>query len=964
MATSSYPTLSQNMGTSSPANRNDPYVSENVYALDREQTSFIALFNLGKEFVLSKNAPGIWQDYYSSSISTVLTELVAGYSEVNNYHAICSRRESYLYEAQLRDSGVAISSNLGYSVYRGENVKLTLTVTPTMDIHINRFDIIGTAGNYDIISLEDRDFQMGVDTDIQVVLGILKITTMTIADSRTYDFRFNNDLVSEDIRLKLDGLEVPTSKILYDLIDDKFVILANPVGGIDVKYLNRFQPERWISFNKYTFMEYVLPTYDWRPHRPYKKGDIVTKVNPVDAMPMLYEAQMDGTSARTEPVWSEEIDQYTADGVQLRWKCIGRLEKQLYFKCTTPGTNLSGAEEPNWPIITGMTVEDGNLSWICIDSFEHSQFFYNTGSELELTYVELEDLRYTEKSLLLDMAVVTSVSLESSYQSAETLAEMRRNAPLYNETRYVIRGREDYRKIFRMITPNAVDANAFDPIPAVVDLTYVKNHTDRVWIADRMVSIGDEVLSTDGNTLVYRAMTSGYCGLSRKGQSGETQPVWIPDGYIVPERTEDDKKPNIPRVVDNQITWEAQFIPLHGVRPDPWQPNHDYEIGQQVYTNTGYYFEAVEFSTEPKWPTVIGQTVQDNEVTWMCVDTIFFEGYEAEYWHQNKTVEVGDFCQPVSPSGYFYRCVIGGTTAAREPDWPTVICAEVEDGTCVWQCYDRTDAGKYTKNHVLEELARYRQYGVSPAIMDDPTLVMIYIEFNIMTIGYIDSVTINNDIFNILNEYQRILEVTVDTETFENRIEDLDYVKIARAKITGNTKAIPWTPGTLYRLKDVVYPPNENGYLYVANRIQTGGFGYSQWTDRSYSGQQEPNWNAKDAQLYDKYEDGHLVWQLLPISDLGGLLPNFWEPDTVYSINAAVLPTSRPDTQIYAKVVEIKYNEPKWPTEPGKSILDGRVYWTCIDPERTGCIMSWDQYAMFSWKLTTSVYKSSAISLN
>lgn len=951
-----YPSISKNMSTSSPSNRNELYTGENVFNLDREQTSFVALFNIGKDFVNNKNDSSLFKDFYAGSIGTTLLELQSGFSELRQYYAITSRRESYLYEAQLRDSGIAISSNLGYSVFRGNNVKLTLTIIPSMDISISKFDIIGSYTSGDIISLEDKDLELGKATDIEVILGELKITDLTINDGRTYTFRFNNDKISEDLMLKLDNKIVPTSNILYDLLDDKFVIMSNPVGGIDVLYLNRFQPEKWIAFSKYTFFDYALPTYDWRPLHLYKEGDIVNKVAPVDAMPIMYRATRTGTSGRLEPTWNEDTDTITSDGLQLSWQCIGQLQKQLYVRCISPGVNITGAEEPNWPFVLGETVVDGNCTWILTDTFDASKHFYNSGSILELTYVELNDVQYEAQDLQLDIGVVTSTSIETPYQSQETLTQMRRNAPLYNETRYVVRGREDFRKIFRMETLNAVDANGFDPIPAVVDLSYVKDHTNKVWSPDKMTRIGDEVLSTIPNNYIYRATSSGYTGLSRKGTSGTVEPTWIPEGYKVPERKEDQEYPDIPQVEDYQVVWEARYIPEVGIRPNYWQSNTRYELGQQIAVhNADYYFEAVKFNTEPVWPTEIGQTVRDNEVNWICTDTIFFDGYEAQYWSQGLEVKEGDFIEPVSSNGYFYVCTQPGVTGSQEPDWPIVICETVDDNTAIWQCYDRTDAPKYIKNRVLERIDKYRPYGVAPCIMDDPKLVMVYLHFDITTMNYVDDATINNDIFSILDEYQRVLESYVDVETLENRIEDIDYIKIARAKIVGNTKAVPWKQGTLYRVKDVVYPVPENGYYYIANRIQTGGYGYTQWSDRAYSSSTEPEW--QNVQVFDHVKDSNLVWQIRYTAELGGIIPEYWEPDTVYNIDSCVMMPSRVnDTKYYAKVVQINYVEPDWPTVPGKSILDGRIYWTCFDPNRSfSC--GWNEYMMFSWDTTVTRYK-------
>lgn len=979
-----YPNTQLNLGQSSPDDRNDIYSGEGLYIFDREQTSFLALFNMAKGFVQNKDDASNFKDFFAGSVGSTLIELASGFSEFNSYASIVARRESYLSEVRLLDSAIGIAQTLGYSTFRGQNPKFTVTFIPTIDTVVEEFDIVGSVGSYDVVALENKTLKYGEETDLIVVLGTLKIAALTISDAKTYDFRFAQDKISEDIQLKLDGTIVPISNILYDLLNDKFVILSNPVGGIDVRYLNRSQPDHWIQYNRYIFLNYVLPKYDWRPNFSYYIGDVVSKTDPVDALPILYVCvstgipNAAGLSSKKEPIWNEITDEYTSDS-GIRWQCLGRIDKQYFFRNVTPGISISGLDEPLWLHATqigtnpdtkkaiwelkplGQKVEDGNLEWVCTDTYEYSKYFYNTGSTLQLTYIELEDIAYDKNSITLDVGTITNVSVENEFKDVENLKEIKRNAPLYNETRYVIRGREDYRKIFQILLTNCVDTNGFDPIPAVVELTYVKDHTNHVWTPDTYYETGAEVMATNGNGFIYRASTSGYGGTSKKGLSGSTYPMFLEDPDIVLEDNDVEHQGEIisflDPVRDNVLVWYPRYL---GTRAKPlliWNPDTEYNLHDEIISgHPDIYFTVEKINTEPAWPTEIGQSVVDNAVTWTCIDDIYLGGYDYEYWKQNYAYTEGTFVMPVVETGYFYKCVESGISGPKEPNWPITICEEIQDGSengCRWQCYDRTDAPKYVKNLCVEQLAKYRQYGVSPSIIADPRLVMVDIEFHLVNNLNVDRVTIQNDLFNIIDKYQRKLNTYVDTKILEESIEnELDYVKIARATITGNNKIQEYRKGHLYRVKDVIRIDGIP-YLYVANRIETGGYGYTQWEDRAYSGLEEPLWHDPEGTTPGMtYKDGKLTWLIRNRDESVTPINTFWEPDTVYPVGACVIPSRRANLSYYCEVISVDYEEIDWPRKVGTSVLDGRIFWTCVDPEKTAVPLGWDEYYMFNFSFT------------
>jgi len=55
-------------------------------------------------------------------------------------------------------------------------------------------------------------------------------------------------------------------------------------------------------------------------------------------------------------------------------------------------------------------------------------------------------------------------------------------------------------------------------------------------------------------------------------------------------------------------------------------------------------------------------------------------------WLDNTAFAVGDIVRPFTNTGtgFYFRCVVAGTSGAAEPFWPTVIANTVVDGTVTW----------------------------------------------------------------------------------------------------------------------------------------------------------------------------------------------------------------------------------------------------------------------------------------
>ena len=83
---------------------------------------------LTKDFTERKDYSEKYLDFYAGGVGTTLQQVMAAHSEYNAYYGITARRESYLFEARLHSSAIGIASALGYSVFRGKNPTLLLSM--------------------------------------------------------------------------------------------------------------------------------------------------------------------------------------------------------------------------------------------------------------------------------------------------------------------------------------------------------------------------------------------------------------------------------------------------------------------------------------------------------------------------------------------------------------------------------------------------------------------------------------------------------------------------------------------------------------------------------------------------------------------------------------------------------------------------------------------------------------------
>lgn len=101
---------------------------------------------------------------------------------------------------------------------------------------------------------------------------------------------------------------------------------------------------------------------------------------------------------------------------------------------------------------------------------------YTIGDKLKVQYLELNNFSFNLSNIICDIGTISTSSFDTVFQDVESLDNIKINAPLFHETQFTIRGRDDYMKVFRLLDSNIEDTNYTDVSAAIVKLTYVTDN--------------------------------------------------------------------------------------------------------------------------------------------------------------------------------------------------------------------------------------------------------------------------------------------------------------------------------------------------------------------------------------------------------------------------------------------------------------------------------------------------------
>jgi len=206
--------------------------------IEQESVSFEAIEQDFLDYLSELPDTYKWKDQYEDSVGQTLIELLAGFGSFLGTRILLTRREAFLSTALLRSSVQGIAgSNLGYSVYRGRNPHVQLTVTASSPVTLNKFQSVGSYGQYDVVMATQQSLVVGSNV-VEVIIGDTKTSSQLIQTNDPTTFRFYDSGVSEDYFVDLNGNEVPVSSEYKDLLEDYYLAITNYLNSVDVSYLN------------------------------------------------------------------------------------------------------------------------------------------------------------------------------------------------------------------------------------------------------------------------------------------------------------------------------------------------------------------------------------------------------------------------------------------------------------------------------------------------------------------------------------------------------------------------------------------------------------------------------------------------------------------------------------------------------------------------------------------------------
>jgi hypothetical protein len=302
---------------------------------------------------------------------------------------------------------------------------------------------------------------------------------------------------------------------------------------------------------------------------------------------------------------------------------------------------------------------------------------YLNGSIIKLEWIELKDLSFVLSDISLDETdgVLTAVETTSLYDAPETNQSIKVNAPLQNETKFTIRGRNDFSKLLLVADPDFIAAGGRDTaIAAVVEIFALRDDLsipdsiEKQALLDAIilnrpfgvqppiiidaapnfmdVSVSLTLDTTVGDTT---ALVRGILASFEKKLSTPEEIQQVDFIEIEKQMTESDLV-KISRIFIKFSSWLGETSYRRGIHIEPNTPN-------------GFIYEAIEFNrysgpVEPTWPTPVililpligftyGQTVEDNSIIWETIAT----DNTLNEWTADSVYKVGDSVNHLNTGG-------------------------------------------------------------------------------------------------------------------------------------------------------------------------------------------------------------------------------------------------------------------------------------------------------------------------
>ena len=555
---------------------------------------------------------------FEGTNSQILIELIAAKTSDEIYHIITSRSENLMYYLNRQDSAIAIAQNSGYSTYRGSNIKLTLTLMPNQTAILPKMSIIGMAEDYDLIITEDLELTAGQEKTFDVYLGTLNEQTLTADTEDLLVFRFTNQNISEQIALYLDGNEVPITRNILEMVEDKYFCITNAYTGVDVIYLNkRADFTHRYSNNSDLTLKYI------------EYSDIT--VNSIDVE--CYYGDISSVVQAAGTIKPETVSSIRVNAplyAETQNRIVARDDFHKVFQESNPEIiDARGQDYSNAQVEVTYVKNNGEL----LTEAEYNAA-YNNLYNRRAYGIPMCLLSHPDIMLNLDVLVLLQLT-----QGASAIV------PTY--VRQVL---SEYELKLGVTIDFSEIENRLESFSFVKTARVLPNA--QVYQASKLTPEGTVFQPTIANGKLYVVRNPLFL-------TGGQMPSWSTD---IDSTTE-----------DNDLIWKAE---AKSYTPQPnWEPNVFKRLENIVWVPSisDVQFRCVGYTyrtgnSEPTWPTKEGEYIQDNQILWIAVK----KNITAAKWAANTITEKGNVVNPVADSTVSFQAInYIPKTPAIEPSWKT-----------------------------------------------------------------------------------------------------------------------------------------------------------------------------------------------------------------------------------------------------------------------------------------------------
>lgn len=567
---------------------------------------------------LSEDAKTGFKTQFEGTTGQILKELIAAKTSDEIYHIITSRSENLLYYCNRLDSAIAISQDKAYSVHRGSNIKLKLTITPSQSMLLPKMSSIGSAEEYDLIVTESTELTAGQTTDVEVYLGEVKEQTITADSAELLVFRFTNKNISDQIALYLNNVEVPFSTNTLDLLNDKYFCITNAYGGVDAIYLNSQKDftHRYSAGDKLTikYVEYQNITLNSIDAECYY-GDI---------------KDVEQLSATQLPETVASVRANAQLYAETQNRIVARDDFQKVFEHSNPEIlDAKGQDYSPAQVEVTYVKKNGELL---------------TSEEYQRAYENLYNRRaygipmclLSHPDIMLNLDVLVLLQLNTGY-----------SAVMKDYVRQVLAKQE-------LLLGHEIDFSQIEH--ELEGFNFVK--TARVLLQAR--DFMPNTLAPEGQVFKPSVDNGKYYVVRNPlFLSGTTEPSW---STTIGSTT-----------IDKDLIWTTEKI---SYAPQPnWAPETSYRQRNIVRSKnlTAVQFRCTGYTyrtgiKEPTWPIEQGKFVNDGQIMWISVS----KNVTAKAWTANAITEKGSIINPTTKSDVSFQAInYIPTTSNAEPEWQT-----------------------------------------------------------------------------------------------------------------------------------------------------------------------------------------------------------------------------------------------------------------------------------------------------